>query len=122
MLKQANRNRAVGNHSGRNLAMANSLAAMGLERTVLMVETAEESDRALTAVLTHWGCTITHVPGVREALAQLALGTPALLLVPDGGSLISGSYVATVASRKVEVLRGSERPQDVVLQRPVDPV
>ena len=32
--------------------MANSLAAFGLERTVLMVETAEESDRALTAVLT----------------------------------------------------------------------
>ena len=101
--------------------MANSLAAMGLERTVLMVEAAEESDRALTAALAHWGCTVTHVSGTREALSQLALGVPALLLVPDGGSLISGSYVATVASRRVETLRGSERPQDVVLQRPVDP-
>jgi hypothetical protein len=51
----------------------------------------------------------------------MAVRPPALVLIPDGGSPASGSYVATVAGRGVEAPRWEERPRDVVLQRPIDP-
>lgn len=102
--------------------MVSSVTVTGQERTVLVVEAETESDPALAAALAYWGCTVVHVAGSREALAHLAAQMPALLFIPDGGSTVSGSYIATVAGRKVETLHGQARPRDVVLQRPIDPV
>src|SRR5690606_225683 len=101
--------------------MVASYAAIGMERTALVVEAAAESDPALMAVLAHWGFTVVHTEGSRDALAQMAAQSPALLVVPDGGSITTGRCVATVARRGSETGRRRARPPDVVLQRPVDP-
>ncbi len=101
--------------------MVASYAGMGLERTALVVEAAAESDPALMAVLAHWGFTVVHAAGSRDALARMSTMMPALLVVPDGGSTRTGSYMATLASRGLEAVRRSERPQDAILQRPIDP-
>ena len=101
--------------------MRGSYVAMDLERTVVVVESVAESDPALMAVLAHWGCTVVHAAGDRAALGQMATVMPALLVVPDGTSTLTGSYIATVSGRGRETVRRNERPQDTILQRPVDP-
>lgn len=101
--------------------MVASYAGIGLDRTVVVVEAVAESDPALMAALAYWGCKVVHASDTREVLGHMAKMMPALLVVPDGGSTRTGSYMATVAGRGRDTVRRSERPQDTILQRPVDP-
>ncbi|MCX6020177.1 MAG: hypothetical protein NTZ05_00300 [Chloroflexi bacterium] len=101
--------------------MRTGFAALGLQRSVLVVETEDQRDPALAGALAHWGCSVTSVTDSMQALRRLAHQPPTLLVAPDGGSAVSGTYLVTVTARGLDVVWDAERPRDAVLQRPVDP-